>query len=48
MDNNRKMQALVNSTIRGIIKDVNGRKINREDVVALLKEGGQFILVYYK
>jgi hypothetical protein len=42
------MTALYNTTLRGIVKDANEEGVKREDVVALLKENGQFVLIYFK
>lgn len=42
------MTALYNTTLRGIVKDANEEGIKREDVVTLLKENGQFVLIYFK
>lgn len=42
------MAALVANTIRGIVRTANEEEIKREDIVSLLKENGQFVLVYYK
>lgn len=42
------MTVIINSTIRGIVKAANEAGIKREDIVSLLKENGQFILIYYK
>ena len=42
------MTAMTNDTIRGIVKAANEEGIKREDIVSLLKENGQFVLVYYK
>lgn len=42
------MTALYNTTLRGIVKDANEEGIKREDVVSLLKENGQFVLIYFK
>lgn len=42
------MTALTDTTIRGIVKSANEEGIKREDVVSLLKENGQFVLVYFK
>lgn len=39
---------LVSNTIRGIIKDINEQGINKEDIISLLRENGQFILIYFK
>lgn len=42
------MTAMTNDTIRGIVKAANEEGIKREDIVSLLKENGQFILVYFR
>ena len=42
------MTALYNTTLRGIVKDANEEGVKREDVVTLLKENGQFVLIYLK
>ncbi len=42
------MTALSANTIRDIVNLSNELNIKREDIVSLLKENGQFILVYYK
>ena len=42
------MTALTSTTIRGIVNSANEIGIKREDIVSLLKENGQFILVYFK
>ena len=42
------MTALTATTIRGIVNSANGVGIKREDIVSLLKENGQFVLVYFK
>lgn len=42
------MTVLIASTIRGIIKAANEERIQKDNIVSLLKENGQFILVYYK
>lgn len=42
------MTALVSTTIRGIVNSANEAGIKREDIVSLLKENGQFVLVYFK
>lgn len=44
----QSMTALVSTTIRGIVNSANEAGIKREDIVSLLKEGGQFVLVYFK
>lgn len=42
------MAAMTNDTIRGIVKAANEEGIKREDIVSLLKENGQFVLVYFR
>ena len=42
------MAALTATTIRGIVNSANEVGIKRGDVVSLLKENGQFVLVYFK
>lgn len=42
------MTAIAANTIREITRAANEEGIRREDIVSLLKENGQFVLVYYK
>lgn len=42
------MTAIAANTIREITRAANEEGIKREDIVSLLKENGQFVLVYYK
>lgn len=42
------MTALYNTTLRGIVNDANKEEVKREDVITLLKENGQFVLIYFK
>ena len=42
------MTAIAANTIREITRTANEEGIRREDIVSLLKENGQFVLVYYK
>ena len=42
------MTAMAADTIREIARTANERGIKREDIVSLLKENGQFVLIYYK
>lgn len=42
------MTALTATTIRGIVNSANEIGIKREDIVSLLKENGQFVLIYFK
>ena len=48
MENTKLMTALVGATIREIIKYANEEGVKRENIVSLLKENGQFILVYFR
>ena len=41
------MNTLYGDTVRSIVRQVNERKIQKEDVVTLIKEAGMFILIYY-
>lgn len=42
------MTALAANTIREVVRLANGEGIERDDIVSLLKENGQFVLVYYR
>lgn len=42
------MTAITNTTIRGIVNNANEIGIKRGNIVSLLKENGQFVLVYFK
>lgn len=42
------MTALAANTIREIVRYANEVGVKREDIVSLLRENGQFVLVYYK
>lgn len=42
------MTAMTDDTIRGIVKAANEEGIKREDIVSLLRENGQFVLVYFR
>ena len=42
------MAALTDTTIRGIVRSANKKGIKRENIVSLLKENGQFILIYFR
>ena len=45
---NKIMTAIMDNTLRGIVRISNELNIKREDIVSLLKENGQFVLIYYK
>ena len=42
------MTALTDTTLRGIVRSANEEGIKREDIVSLLKENGQFVLIYFR
>lgn len=42
------MTALTDTTIRGIVRSANEEGIKRGDIVSLLKENGQFVLIYFR
>lgn len=42
------MTALTDTTIRGIVRSASEEGIKREDIVSLLKEDGQFVLIYFR
>lgn len=42
------MMAMTDNTIRGIIRTANEEGVRRENIVSLLKENGQFVLIYFK
>lgn len=42
------MTVLTDTTIRGIVRSANEEGIKREDIVSLLKESGQFVLIYFR
>ena len=42
------MTALTDTTLRGIVRSANEEGIKRENIVSLLKENGQFVLIYFR
>ena len=42
------MTALTDTTLRGIVRSANEKGIKRENIVSLLKENGQFVLIYFR
>ena len=48
LEEHKVMTVLTGVTIRGIVKAVNEEEIKKEDIVSLLKENGQFVLIYIK
>lgn len=45
--NTKVMYAIYGDTIREIVRQSNELDIQREEIVSLIKDGGQFILTYY-
>ena len=45
---NSKMKILVVTNITEVVKYVNEENIKKEDIISLLKDNGQWMLVYYK
>ena len=43
-----KMKILVVTNIIEVVKYVNEENIKKEDIISLLKDNGQWMLVYYK
>ena len=48
LEEHKVMTVLTGVTIRGIVKAVNEEEIKKEDIVSLLKENGQFVLIFFK
>jgi hypothetical protein len=42
------MEAIYEPTIRRIVQVANEQEIKKEQIVSLLKQGEQYVLVYYK
>ena len=42
------MTALTDTTLRGIVRSANEEGIKKENIVSLLKENGQFVLIYFR
>ena len=47
-DVSQKMRILVVTNIAEVVKYVNEEGIKKEDIISLLKDNGQWMLVYYK
>ena len=45
---NSQMRILVVTNITEVVKYVNEENIKKEDIISLLKDNGQWMLVYYK
>lgn len=43
-----RMNVFSGNTLREIINYVNSHSLRKEDIVSILKENGQFWLIYYK
>ena len=43
-----KMKILVVTNITEVVKYVNEENIKKEEIISLLKDNGQWMLVYYK
>ena len=43
-----KMKILVVTNITEVVRYVNEENIKKEDIISLLKDNGQWMLVYYK
>lgn len=43
----KAMYVITGLTIREIVKTVNDYGITKEDIVSLIKDGGQYILTYF-
>lgn len=39
---------LISPTIRGLVRDANELELTKENIISLMREGGQFILIYFK
>lgn len=46
--NKQSLSVLISPTIRGLIRDANDLELTKENIISLMKEGGQFILIYFK
>ena len=44
----QEMRILVVTNIAEVVKYVNEEGIKKEDIISLLKDNGQWMLVYYK
>lgn len=42
------MTVIIAPTVRGLIKEANEKGVKKENIVSLLKENGQFMLVYFE
>ena len=47
IDTSQKMRILVVTNIVEVVNYVNEENIKKEDIISLLKDNGQWMLVYY-
>lgn len=45
--NSSKMEILISTTIRDLVRQVNELKIQRGDIITIIKDNSQFFLIYY-
>lgn len=43
-----QLNVIAAPTIRAIVRFANEESIKKEDIVAIIKDNGQFLLLYYK
>ena len=48
IDTSQKMRILVVTNTVEVVNYVNEENIKKEDIISLLKDNGQWMLVYYK
>lgn len=48
IEKSQEMRILVVTNIAEVVKYVNEERIKKEDIISLLKDNGQWMLVYYK
>ena len=48
IEKSQEMRILVVTNIAEVVKYVNEEGIKKEDIISLLKDNGQWMLVYYK
>lgn len=48
IETSQEMRILVVTNIAEVVKYVNEEGIKKEDIISLLKDNGQWMLVYYK
>ena len=46
--NGKIITAITSQTIRGIVNTARELSIQKEDIVSLVKEGNEYILIYYE